>query len=154
MGTETGKRKLILTLRFVDHRDQVPFAVGADMFQTLHHLRLLLRPRVGNSSQLLIYPIPVLRSQSPRVTVKSTLPILRGYVPASVRTNPTGKVLNSGLTWSVQGHRIFEIANNKDVYCIHLEGVFLGAMDAWWRMELEPRFDYFTRNQIILRNYY
>ena len=101
MGTDNGRRKLILIVRYVDHRDQVPFAVGADMFQTLHRLRhtsrpLLLRPRVGNSSRLLIYPIPVLRSQSLRVPPKSTLPILHGYVRFFVRTNPTGKALNSG----------------------------------------------------------
>lgn len=99
MGTETGRRKMILMLRFVDLRDQVLFAAGAD--QALHHSRhtsrhLLLRPRVGNSSQLLIYPIPVLRSQCPRVPPKTALPILHGYVPVSVRTNQTGKVPNSG----------------------------------------------------------
>jgi hypothetical protein len=121
MGTETGRRKLILMLRFPDRRDQVPFAVGVNSkFQALLHLRhtshhLLLRPRVDNSSQLLIYLIPVLRSQSPHVPLWATLPMLQCYVPASARTNPTGKVLNSGRAWSAQGQRMFGTANNKDV---------------------------------------
>jgi len=100
MGTETGRRRLILMLRFVDRRDQVPFAVGADSIHPLHHLRhtsrhLLLRRRVGNSFQLLIYLIPVLRFQFPRLLLKTILLILHGYVPASARTIPAGKVLIS-----------------------------------------------------------
>ncbi len=122
MGTKTGRRKLILMLRFPDRRDQVPFAVGVNSkFQALLHLRhtsrhLLLCPRVDNSFQLLIYLIPVLRSQSPHVPPWATLPMLQcDYVPASARTNPTGKVLNSGRAWSTQGQRMFGTANNKDV---------------------------------------
>ncbi len=86
MGTKTGRRKLILMLRFPDRRDQVPFAVGVNSkFQALLHLRhtsrhLLLCPRVDNSFQLLIYLIPVLRSQSPHVPPWATLPMLHGYM--------------------------------------------------------------------------
>ena len=83
MGTETGRRKLILMPRLLDHRDQAPFDVGADKLRALPHLRhtyrhLLPRPRAGTSSQLLICLIPALRSQSLHVPTTTTLPMPRG----------------------------------------------------------------------------
>lgn len=71
MGAETGRRKLIRTSRLAEHRDLAPFAVEADTVPPvlLHRphtsRRPLLHPRVGSSSQPLIYPNPVLRFQSP-----------------------------------------------------------------------------------------
>lgn len=123
MGTDTGRRKLIRRKpRRAERRNPALFVVGADTVRrALLHLphtsrRLLLHRHDGNSSQLLIYPNPVLRSQYLDVGPTTTRPTPQDYLLAFERTSLNGRVLNSGRAWSARGQHIFETANNKTVY--------------------------------------
>lgn len=120
MATETGRRNPILMLRLPDRRDQAPFAVRANLkLQAVPRRRhtsrhLLLRPRADNSSQLLIYPIPILRFQSLNLLSTTTQPM-----PTFARASLIGKVLKLGRAWSAQGQRIFGAANDK-MFCFRV----------------------------------
>jgi hypothetical protein len=124
MGADTGRRKLIRRKpQLAERRNPALFVVGANTVRrALLHLRhtsrrLLLRRRDGNSSQLLIYPNPVLRSQYLDVGPTTTRPTPQDYLVAFERTSLIGKVLKSRRAWSGRGRHIFETANNKTRRC-------------------------------------